>query len=139
MDLRTPARIVFTTALLMSVPAYAQVKPQLSVDLKSLGAAPDLFADQGDSKYQMRGVINVFWLDDEHVAAAFSTNRRWSGTPKPEPLHARLIVFDLQGKQLHARDWEFGAEGPDGAMTLEITPGPDSSILAIHQSNSAGR
>ena len=87
----------------------------------------------------MRGVINVFWLDNDHFAVAFSTNHRWSGTQKPEPLHVRLIVFDLQGKQLHSREWDFGAEGPDGAMTLELTPGPDNSILAIHESNSAGK
>jgi hypothetical protein len=141
MNFRLSARIAVTTAFLATVPALAQQKtqPQATVDLKPLGAAPDLFADSGDSKYQMRGVINVFWLDNDHFAAAFSTSHRWSGTQKPEPLHIRLVVFDLQGKQLHSREWDFGAEGPDGTMTLELAPGPHNSILAIHQSNSAGK
>jgi hypothetical protein len=131
----------FAALLIVETFALAQQKPQpqLTVDLKPLGAAPDLFADQGDSKYQQRGVINVFWLDNDHLAAAFSTTHRWSTTQKPEPLHIRLIVFDLQGKQLHRRDWDIGADGPEAAMTLELTPGPDNSILAIHQSNSTGK
>jgi hypothetical protein len=141
MNLRTSARIAIAAVHFAILPAFAQQKsqPQVTIDLKPLGAAPDLFADQGDSKYQMRGVINVFWLDDDHFAVAFSTNRRWSGTSKPEPLNVHLIVFDLQGKQVHSREWEFGAEGPEGQMTLELTPGPDNSILAIHQSNSEGK
>ncbi len=141
MNFPLSALIAVTTAFLATVPALAQEKtqPQVIVNLKPLGAAPDLFNDQSDSKYQMRGVINAFWPDDDHIAVAFSTNRRWSSTQKPEPLHVRLIVFDLQGKQLYSRDWEFRAEGPDGAMTLELATGPDNSILAIHQSNSAGK
>src|SRR5271170_6750102 len=141
MNLRLSARVLAVAAMLTVQYALAQEKPspQVTVDLKPLGAAPDLFADQGDSKFQMRGVITVFWLDDEHIAVAFSTSHRWSTTQKPEPLNVRLIVFDLQGKQLHNREWNFGAEGPDGAMTLELAPGPDNSILAIHQSNSGGK
>ncbi len=141
MNVRNSARVVITAAFFAILPALAQQKPQsqLTIDLKPLGAAPDLFADSGDSKYQQRGVINVFWLDNDHFAAAFSTSHRWSSTQKPEPLHVRLIVFDLQGKQLHTREWEFGAEGPDGAMTLDLTPGPDGSILAIHKSSSEGK
>lgn len=135
------ARLLAVAAILAAASALAQehTQPQVTVDLKPLGAAPDLFADRGDSKYQQRGVIKVFWLDDAHIAVAFSTNRRWSGTAKSESLHARLVVFDLQGKQLQNREWEFGAEGPDAAMTLELTPGPDNSILAIHQTNSESK
>jgi hypothetical protein len=134
-------RVLAVSVALAATSAFAQehTQPQVTVDLKSLGAASDLFADQGDSKYQQRGVIKVFWLDDARVAVAFSTNRRWSGTQKPEPLHVRLLIFDLQGKQLQSREWEFGSEGPDAAMTLELTPGPDNSILAVHRSNSAGK
>ena len=62
-----------------------------------------------------------------------------ASSQKPEPLHIRLIVFDLRGKELHRRDWDIGAEGPEAAMTLELTPGPENSILAIHQSNSEGK
>ncbi len=131
----------FAALLIVETFALAQQKPQpqLTIDLKPLGAAPDLFADQSDSKYGLRGLINVFWLDNDRFAAAFSTTHRWSTTQKPEPLHIRLIVFDLQGKQQHTRDWDLGAEGPAAAMTLELTPGPDNSILAIHQSNSEGK
>jgi hypothetical protein len=124
-----------------AIAAHPQQKPppQLAIDLKPLGAAPDLFADQSGSKYQQRGLVSVFWLDDAHLAAAFSANRRWSASPQPEPLRVRLIIFDLQGKQLHSRDWNIGSEGPEGAATLDLAPGPDNSILAIHQSNSAGK
>jgi hypothetical protein len=135
------SRVLAVTTILVAASAFAQEKPrpQATIDLKPLGAAPDLFADRGESEYQQRGVINVFWLDSDHFAVAFSSSRRWSGTQKPEPLHIRLIVFDLQGKQLHSRDWDLGAEGPEAAMTLELTPGPDNSILAIHRSNSEGK
>jgi hypothetical protein len=135
------ARILASAAILVGLKAFPQEKPQpqIIIDLKELGAAPDLFADQSDSKYQQRGVINVFWMDNERFAAAFSTTRRWSGTPKPEPLHVRLIIFDLQGKQLHRREWDFGADGPEATTTLVLAPGPDNSILAIHQSNSEGK
>ena len=141
MIFRNSARGAIAAVFLAILPAVAQQKPQpqVAIDLKPLGVAPDLFADRGDSKYQQRGVINVFWPDDDHIAVAFSTNHRWSNTTKPEPLHVRLIVFDLQGKKLHTRDWDFGAEGPDGATTIEVTPGPENSILAIHQSNSEGK
>jgi len=143
--LRRIRRILFTGSLaaVLLVAAFAVAQqnpqPQVTIDLKPLGAAPDLFADQSDSKYQQRGTIQVFWIDEGHIAAAFSTNRRWSGNQKPEPLHVRLIVFHLQGKELHRRDWDLGAEGPEAAMTLELSPGPDNSILAIHQSNSEGK
>jgi hypothetical protein len=135
------SRVLAVTTILVAVSALSQEKsqPQVTVDLKPLGAAPDLFADQSDSKYQQRGAIQVFWPDEAHIAVAFSTNRRWTSSQKPEPLHIRLAIFDLQGKQLHSRDWDFGAEGPEAAMTLELTLGPDNSILAIHQSNSTGK
>jgi hypothetical protein len=141
MNSKHSARILTLATVFATAFAVAQEKPQpqVTVDLKPLDAAPDLFADQANSKYQQRGVINVFWLDNDDFAAAFSTTHRWSSTQKPEPLHIRLIVFDLQGKQLHSRDWDFGAEGPEAAMTLELTPGPDNSILAIHGSNSGGK
>jgi hypothetical protein len=131
----------FTAFLLAVTSAVAQEKPQpqITVDLKPLGAAPDLFADQSDSKYQQRGTIQVFWIDEAHIAVAFSTTHRWTTSQKTEPLHIRLTVFDLQGKELHRRDWDLGAEGPEAAMTLELTPGPDNSILAIHQSNSESK
>jgi hypothetical protein len=141
MSFRNSVRIAFALVFLAVLPSLGQQKPQpqISIDLKPLGAAPDLFADQGDSRYQQRGVINVFWLDNDHFAAAFSTTRRWSTSQEPQPLQIRLIVFDLQGKQLHSRDWNFGSDGPEAAMTLEVTPGPDDSILAIYQSNSEGK
>jgi hypothetical protein len=131
--------LILFVGMLIAPSAVSQEKPQVTVDLRPLGAAPDLFADQGDSKYQQRGVINVFWLGDDHIAVAFSTSRRWSGSDKPEPLHIRLLVFDLSGKQQRSREWNFGAEGPDSAVTLELTPGPDDSILAIHESKSSGK
>ena len=141
MNLRNSARAAIAAVFLTILPAHAQQapQPQVTIDLKPLGAATDLFADRGDSKYQQRGVINVFWLDNDHFAVAFSTSRRWSGTQKPEPLHIRLIVFDLQGKKLHSRDWDVGAEGPEAVMTVELTPGPDNSILVIHRSNSESK
>ncbi len=139
----------FTTSLvallIIAACALAQGKPQpaVTIDLKPLGAAPDLFSDSGDSKNQQRGVINVFWLGVDRIAVAFNTNRRWSGTNKPGPLHIRLLIFQLIGdhslKQQQSREWDFGAEGPDGAITLDLTPGPDDSILAVHESNSAGK
>jgi hypothetical protein len=139
----------FTTSLaaLLIVAAYARAQekpePAVTVDLKPLGASPDLFSDSGDSKNQQRGVINVFWLGVDRVAVAFSTNRRWSGANKPGPLHIRLLIFQLIGehslKQQQSREWDFGAEGPEASITLDLTPGPDDSILAIHKSNSAGK
>jgi hypothetical protein len=135
------SRALAVTTILVAASAFSQEKPQpqITVDLKPLGAAPDLFADQGNSKYQQRGVVQVFWPDEAHIAVAFSTNRRWTSTQKPEALHIHLIIFDLQGKQLHSRDWDFGADGPEATMTLELTPGPDNSILAIHQSSSTSK
>lgn len=136
-------RFIATLAALLTAATLAVAQqgpqPQVTVDLKPLGAASDLFSDQSDSKYQQRGTIQVFWIDEAHIAAAFSTSRRWSSSQKTEPLHMRLIVFDLRGKELHRRDWDIGAEGPEAAMTLELTRGPENSILAIHQSNSEGK
>jgi hypothetical protein len=126
-------------ALFAIIPANGQQKPAVAVDLKPLGAAPDLFTDQSDSKYQQRGTINLFWLGDDRLAVAFSSNRRWSPAEKPEPLRVRLAVFDAEGKRLASRDWSFGAEGPEGGMTLELAPGPDDSILAIHESSANGK
>ena len=60
MNSRTPLLILLTTALFIGYPALTQEKPEFTFDLKPLGAAPDLFANQGDSKYQMRGAISVF-------------------------------------------------------------------------------
>jgi hypothetical protein len=141
MNFTLTTRVALATALLTAAPTIAQEKPQpaVTIDLKPLGAAPDLFADQSESKYQQRGVINVFWLGNDRVAVAFSTNPRWSSSNKPEPLHVRLLVFDATGKEQHRKEWNFGAEGPDGAITFELAPGPDDSILAIHESNSAGK
>lgn len=116
-----------------------KLRPTVTVDLKLLGAAPDLFTDQSDSKYQQRGVIDLFWLGDKRLAVAFSTNRRWSSDQRPEPLTIRLIVFDVSGKQINDRAWNFGAEGPEGEMTLSLAAGPDNSILAIHESAGAGK
>jgi hypothetical protein len=129
----------FFGMVLATISMIAQQKPQpvVSVDLKPLGAAADLFADSSDSKYQQRGVISLFWLGNDRVAVAFSTNRRWSGDEKPGPLHVHLVIFDRSGKQLNERDWNFNDEGPDSEMTLELAPGPDNSILAIHETAAA--
>jgi len=136
-------RWVFVAILgiLAATSSHPQEKPQpqVAIDLKPLGAAPDLFADQSDSKTQQRGVINVFWLGNDRLAVAFSTNRRWSNTKEPEPLHVHLLIFDPAGKQLNERDWSFSGEGPAGETTLELAPGPDDSILAVHESNASGK
>lgn len=91
-----------------------------------------------DSKYEQRGIINLFWVGEDRVAVAFSTNRRWTNSDKPEPLEVRLVVFDRAGKQLNERNWHIGAEGPAGDATLELLPGPDDSILALHESVTEG-
>jgi hypothetical protein len=122
---------VLTTALAQEKP-----QPQFTVDLKPLGAAPDLFTDQSDTATQQRGVINTFWLGNDRIAVAFSTNHRWNGDSKPEPLHVRLLIFDAtSGKQLQSREWSVSAEGPEGGTTLAFAPGPDDSILVVHESS----
>ncbi len=112
-------------------------RPEATIDLKQLGIAPDLFSDQSDAKYQQRVLLTAFWIGNDRLAAAFNTTRRWSGSEKPEPLTVRLVVFDRTGKQLNTRDWSFSDEGPAAESTLQITSGPDQSILAIHQSTTA--
>jgi hypothetical protein len=129
-------------ACLATAPVFCQQEapnPATTVDLKPLGAAPDLFTDQSDSRYRQRGVLNLFWLGDDRIAVAFSTNRLWSGNDKPEPLHVRLLLFDPFGRELNERDWSFAADGPDGDTTLALAPGPDRSILAIHQAAGDGK
>jgi hypothetical protein len=118
-----------STAIAQEKPA--DNKPQIIVDLKPLGAAPDLFTGN-DAKYEQRGIASLFWLGNDRLAVAFSTNRRWSSSAKPEPLHIRLIVFDRNGKQQNARDWDISADGLEAASTLQLAPGPDGSILAVH-------
>ncbi len=118
--------------------ALGQEKPQpeFTVDLKPLGAAPDLFTDQSDSATQQRGVINASWLGNDRIAVAFSTNHRWKGDSKPEPLQVRLLIFDaVTGKQLNQREWSVSAEGPEASTTLAFAPGPDDSILVVHESS----
>jgi hypothetical protein len=126
--------------LLQTVSGVSQQKPQptVAVDLRPLGAAADLFAAPNDSKYEQRGIIDLFWLRGDEIAVAFSMNRRWSNSEKPEPLLVRLVVFDRGGKQLNERNWTFGAEGPAGSATLDLLPGPDDSILAIHNTSAGG-
>jgi hypothetical protein len=124
--------------MLSTFSAISQQKPAIAIDLKPLGAAADLFADPNDSRYEQRGIINLFWVGDDRLAVAFSANRRWTGTDKPEPLEIRLIVFDRGGKQLNERDWTLGAQGPEANETLELLAGPDSSILAIHETLADG-
>jgi hypothetical protein len=133
---RQLGRAIFAVLVLVwtDPAARAQQKPVVQIDLKPLGAAPDLFADQSEAKYAQRAIANVFWIDNDHIAVAFSATHRWSNSEKPEPLHVRLIIFDRTGKQLHEREWSIGAEGPEAATTLEITPGPAGSILALHRS-----
>jgi hypothetical protein len=135
-----PIPLLLTIATAVAVPAAGQEKPQpvVAIDLRPLGAAPDLFATLSDSKYEQRGIINLFWVGDGRVAVAFSTNRRWTNSDKPEPLDVRLVVFDGAGKQLNERNWHFGAELPAGEATLELMPGPENSILALHESVSEG-
>ena len=123
---------------LLSVSAGAQQKPTVTIDLKPLGAAADLFADPNDSRYQQRGIINLFWVGDDRLAVAFSANRRWTGSDKPQPLEIHLVVFNRSGKQLNERNWTIGAQGPAANNTLELLPGPDSSILAIHETIAEG-
>ncbi len=127
-------------ALLASAAALAEEKPQpeTTVDLKHLGSAPDLFTDQSDSAYPQRGVISLFWRGEDRIAIAFSTNRRWKSDNKPEPLAVSLLIFDRSGKQLAQRQWNFSSDGTDGDTTLDFEPGPDNSILAIHESNTPG-
>jgi hypothetical protein len=129
-------RVVFAVLVLVltASSARAQPKAEVQIDLKPLGAAPDLFTDQSEAKYAQRAIATLFWLDNDHVAVAFSTTHRWSSSERPEPLHVRLIVFDRTGKQLHEREWSIGAEGPEAATTLEIAPGPAGSVLAVHRS-----
>jgi hypothetical protein len=129
--------LAFFFAVLTTALAQEKPQPQFTVDLKPLGAAPDLFTDQSDSATQQRGVINTFWLGNDRLAVAFSTNRRWKGDSKPEPLQVRLLIFDsATGKQLKSREWNISTEGPEGDTTLELAPGPDNSILVVHESAS---
>ena len=129
--LTTAATFIFT-----AIPACPQWQsPVAVIDLKPLGAASDLFANESEDKYQKRGLISVLWLGDDRIAAAFSTNPRFTNNDKPEPLHVRLVVFDLSGKQQNERDWSFGAEGPAADSNLDIEPGPDGSMLAVHGTN----
>jgi hypothetical protein len=120
-----------------------KVQPEVTVDLRPLGAAADLFSAGSDSKYEQRGVASVFWLGSDRVAVGFSTTRRWSNSANPEPLHVRLVTFQAlgagAGKQLYARDWDFSGEGPAAESTLQFAPGPDDTILAAHTTvNSTG-
>jgi hypothetical protein len=126
-------------SILLSAPAQSQrdaapksPKPLVSIDLRPLGAAPDLFTSQSDSKYPQRAIASLFWLGDSRIAVAFSSSRRWSSSEKPEPLRVRLLLFDSSGKQLNERDWSIGADGPEAKNTLDIAPGPGNSILVIH-------
>jgi hypothetical protein len=134
--------MVLTAALgsifLGAAGAQEKNQPTATVDLKPLGAATDLFATPSDSKYEQRGMINLFWVGEDRIAVAFSTNHRWTNSPKPEPLEVRLVVFDRAGKQLNQRNWSFGAEGPASSATLDLLPGPDNSILAIHETVAEG-
>ena len=117
------------------VPVHAEQKrqPETIIELRPLGAASDLFAGNTDnSKYEKRGVLSALWLGSDRVAVAFSTNPRYGKSEAPEPLHMRLLIFDRSGKQQSSREWNFAATGPEGDATLDIEPGPDDSILAIH-------
>ncbi|AXC13726.1 hypothetical protein ACPOL_4454 [Acidisarcina polymorpha] len=136
MNLRLSTSTLVLAGFLSAMPLWCQSKQQavINVDLKPLGAAPDLFTDQSDSKYSQRGVIGVFWVNRDRVAVAFSTTRRWSDKEERQPLQIRLIIFDPSGKQLNQRDWNFGGEGPAGDSTLDLAPGPENTILAIHDS-----
>lgn len=116
----------------------SSAKPAIQVNLHPLGVAPDLFTDQSDSKYEQRAVDTVFWLDNDTLAAAFSTTRRWTEKENPQPLNVRLVTFDRAGKQLFERNWTVGNDGPEAATSLQIAPGPDRSILAVHSSIQAG-
>ena len=115
-----------------------KLQPKITVDLRPLGAAADLFSAGSDSKYEQRGVATIFWVGDDRVAVGFSTTRRWSNSSHPEPLHIRLTTFQAAGndigKQLHTRDWDFSADGPAAESWLQFAPGPDDTILAAHVS-----
>ena len=134
--LRTVTAVTLGLFLISSLAAQekpeSKPQPEFTVDLKPFGAAPDLFTDQSDSKYQQRGVVSVFWLGNDRIVTAFSTNRRWSNSEKPEPLHVRLQIFDRAGKQQNARDWNFSTDGFEAFSTLQLAPGPNNSILAVH-------
>lgn len=113
----------------------AQAKPDapvVTVDLQPLGAAADLFANNSGDRYQQRGAICLFWSGSERIAVAFNTTPRFSKNEKPEPLQIRLLIFDLTGKQLYERDWNFGDEGPAAASSIDIEPGPENSIMVVH-------
>ncbi len=124
-------------------PKSAQEKPKVSIDLRPLGVAPDLFVDLSDTKYAQRAIATVFWLDNNRLAVAFSTTHRWSSSEKPEPLQVRLIVFNSSGQQLNERAWDLGSEGPEAETNLQISVGPDNAILVVHgtiaQAPGAGR
>jgi len=142
MTFRQPTRRTLLIAvlgmILPTTPAISQTKPAVAIDLKPFGAAADLFADPNNSKYQQRGIVNLFWIGDDRLAVAFSANRRWTNSDKPDPLEIRLVLFDRAGKQLNERNWTIGAQGPAANETLELLPGPDSSILAIHETIADG-
>ena len=132
------AGLLAVAILTASALCQEKVQPQVTVDLKALGSTPDLFTDQSDSMYQQRGVIHAFWLGNDRVAVAFSTNRRWTNTGAPQPLSVHLLIFDSAGKRLKERDWSFSGDGPEGSMTLNLAPGPGDSILAVYDAHSPG-
>ncbi len=122
-------------------PSHPQDKPQpqVSIDLRALGAAADLFADKSDSKYQQRGTMSLFWLGEDRLVVAFSTTPRWTDSGKVVALRVRMLVFDRKGDKRNEREWNFGAEGSESDATLDLAPGPENSILAVHASNAAGK
>jgi hypothetical protein len=136
------ARLVEVLAawiLLGALTAFPESGPQpaVTIDLKTFGMAADLFAKPSESRDQARGLLNLFWLGSDRLVAAFSTSPRYTKSNHPIPLQVRLVIFDIEGKQQATKDWTFSAEGPEGDTTLDVEPGPDKTILAIHVSASA--
>jgi hypothetical protein len=65
----------------------------------------------------------MFWLDDDHIFVAFTTNRPCTVRSQEEDSNLRGIVFDTSGAKLASRDWPLVTgfnlfAGPDHALIL---------------------
>ncbi len=66
--IRRECLLPLLAVIALSALAQEKLQPKFTVDLKPLGAAPDLFTDQSDSATQQRAVINTFWLGNDHAS-----------------------------------------------------------------------
>ncbi len=123
-------------ALPLACLADSQPKPAVTIELKTLGMASDLYANQPDNRDEARAVLDVFWISPDRLASVFSTSPRFQKPNHPEPYQVRLVVFDSSGKEYSRRDWTFAETGPEATALLAFQAGPEGSILAIHATTS---